>query len=544
LETIGASDRTCQGASKKIGKLKLRRAQGAGLAAREQSERNFIKRTVIIRRTGMAVVHSEPHGNRRRRVGIGLAVLFALSIFGMPVMHRFGSDLVDAADAPSTRSPGSTERNLPDFVSLVKKVGPSVVNIATTQVRKPSQGGPGPFGGDPRFNEFWERFFGGQLPRTPQRQRGLGSGFIIDPDGTIITNNHVVEGADKVTVTLADGKSLDAKVVGRDQKTDLAVLKIDAKQSLTAAPLGNSDQLDVGEWVIAIGNPFGLDNSVTTGIVSAKGRHIGAGPYDSFIQTDASINPGNSGGPLVNLRGEVVGINTAIFSQTGGNIGIGFAIPANLAKELLPQLKDKGKIVRGYLGVTIQKVTSDIAGTMGLSNESGALVADVAAGGPAERAGIKVGDVIVEFNGKPIKDSSELPLEVARVAPGKTVQLKILRDAKPSNISVNVGELKDTEVVAEARQGDFGMTVQPLTPELAESLGLDRADGLVVGSVAPGSPAEEAGIRRGDVITEVNRQPVRNLAEYKREISRTEAGKSILLLVKRNQGSLFLALKP
>jgi serine protease Do len=295
---------------------------------------------------------------------------------------------------------------------------------------------------------------------------------------------------------------------------------------------------------MAIGNPFGLDHTVTIGIVSAKGRHIGAGPYDSFIQTDASINPGNSGGPLVNLRGEVVGINTAIFSQSGGNIGIGFAIPANLAKELVPQLKDKGRVVRGYLGVTIQKITSDIASSLGLKNENGALVAGVAEGGPAERAGIKTGDVITEFNGKPIKDSSELPLEVARVAPGQTVQVKILRDGKPSTVSVSIAEMKDSEAVAAASQGDFGMTIQPLTPELAQSLGLEGTEGLVVSAVNPGSAADEAGIMRGDVITEVNRRPVRTIEDYKREIERTEGGKSILLLVKRNQGSLFLALKP
>jgi serine protease Do len=488
--------------------------------------------------TGLQVRRIKP----RRAAAIGLAVLFTAFVSGGGINHRSGSYLAHAADAPNAGSPAY--RNLPDFVSLVKKIGPSVVNISTTQVRKPAQGVPPPFGGDQRFNEFWERFFGGQPPGPPQRQRGLGSGFIIDPNGTIITNNHVVEGAEKIVVTLADGKSFDAKVLGKDQKSDIALLKIDAKQNLTAAPLGNSDQLEVGEWVIAIGNPFGLDHTVTTGIVSAKGRHIGAGPYDSFIQTDASINPGNSGGPLVDLRGEVVGINTAIFSQSGGNVGIGFAIPANLAKELVPQLRDKGKVVRGYLGVTIQKVTSDIAATMGLKSEGGALVADVVEGGPAERAGIKTGDVVVEFNGKAIKDSTDLPLEVARVAPGKTAQVKILRDNKPSSIAVQVGEMTDSEVVAESRQGDFGMTVQPLTPAMAQSLGLESAEGLLVSAVKPGSAADEAGLRRGDVVTEINRRPVRDMADYKREISSAGSGKAILFLVKRDKGSLFLALKP
>ncbi|HEY7556441.1 MAG TPA: DegQ family serine endoprotease [Candidatus Binatia bacterium] len=479
----------------------------------------------------------------RGTVVIALAFIFAVFGWEMEAGNYYASHLARAADASNPRPSATQSGNLPDFVSLVKKIGPSVVNIATTQVRRPAQGSPAPFGGDQRFNEFWERFFGGQLPRSPQRQRGLGSGFIIDSDGTIITNHHVVDGAEKIVVTLADGKSFDAKVLGSDQKSDIAIVKIDANQRLTAAALGDSDQLDVGEWVMAIGNPFGLDNTVTTGIVSAKGRHIGAGPYDSFIQTDASINPGNSGGPLVNLRGEVVGINTAIFSQSGGNIGIGFAIPVNLARELVPQLKDNGKIVRGYLGVTIQKVTADIAATMGLKNEGGALVAEVAEGGPAERSGIKAGDVIVEFNGKLIKDSVELPLEVARVAPGKTVQVKILRDSKQSSIAVQIDQLKDSEVVAESRQDDFGMTVQPVTSAIAQSLGLERAEGLLVSSVQPGSAADEAGLRRGDVITQINRSTVRDLADYKREIARAE-GKSILFLVKRDKGSLFLALKP
>lgn len=490
--------------------------------------------------TGLRIRKIKPGG----ATVIGLFFFFAIFGWDKGTGNYFAAHLGHGGDASTARSSAPESRNLPDFISLAKKIGPSVVNIATTQIHKPAQGMPSPFGGDQGFNEPWERFFGGQLPRSPQRQRGLGSGFIIDSDGTIVTNHHVVNGAEKIVVTLADGKSFDAKILGTDQRSDIAIVKIDAQQRLTAAALGDSEQLEVGEWVMAIGNPFGLDHTVTTGIVSAKGRHIGAGPYDSFIQTDASINPGNSGGPLVNLRGEVVGINTAIFSQSGGNIGIGFAIPANLARELVPQLRDRGKVVRGYLGVTIQKVTGDIAASMGLKNESGALVADVAEGGPAERSGIISGDVIVEFNGKAIKDSAELPLEVARVAPGKTVQVKILRDAKPSNIAVRIGEMKDSEVVAESRPGDFGMALQPVTPAMAESLGLERAEGLVVSSVSPGSAADQAGLRRGDVITEVNRRPVRDLADYKREMSRSENGKSILFLVKRDKGSLFLALKP
>ena len=434
-------------------------------------------------------------------------------------------------------------RTLPNFTDLAKRVGPSVVNVSTTQVRRRTQGAPSPFGpGDPR-TDLLERFFGGPTPRGPQRQNGVGSGFIIDPNGTILTNYHVVGEAEKISVTLSDGKSFDAKVIGKDQKTDIAVIKIDAGRELPAVTIGDSDRLEVGEWVIAIGNPFGLDHTITSGIVSAKGRQIGAGPYDNFIQTDASINPGNSGGPLLNLRGEVVGINTAIFSQTGGNIGIGFAIPTNSVKDLLPQLKDKGRVVRGYLGTTVQKITPELADTLGLKQTSGALVADVVKGGPAEKAGIKPGDVITEFDRKEIKDSSDLPGVVARVSPGTSVPVKLHRECKQLSLPITVGELKDNEVAAAPQESGLGLTVQPLTPELAQSLGLDRAEGIVVSSVAPGSVADEAGLRTGDVITQINRRPVKNMADYNREVGASEKGKSVLFLVRRGQSSVFLALK-
>jgi serine protease Do len=453
-------------------------------------------------------------------------------------IERFYS-LSPTAHAASASAP--TPQGLPDFVSLVRKIGPVVVNVSTTQVRTSAEAFPAPFGSDDPFNQFWQRFFGGRTPRGPQRQRGLGSGFIIDRDGTIVTNYHVVDGAEKIVVTLSDGRSFDGKVLGRDQKTDIAIVKINAAQDLPVAPLGDSDRLEVGEWVMAIGNPFGLDHTVTTGIVSAKGRQIGAGPYDNFIQTDASINPGNSGGPLLNMRGEVVGINTAIFSQSGGNIGIGFAIPTNLVKGVLPQLKDKGKVVRGYLGTVIQRVTPELADTLGLKSPGGALVAEVAKDGPAERAGVRAGDVIVEFDGKELKDSADLPLRVAAVTPGKTVPVKILRDSGEITVSLTVGEMKENEVVASSEEGDLGLAVQPVTPEVVENLGLDRAEGLLITSVKPGSAADEAGLRKGDVITQINRRAVRSLADYSREAA--GKGKSLLLLVRRGQGSLFVALK-
>jgi len=435
-------------------------------------------------------------------------------------------------------------QSLPDFAALAKKLGPAVVNVATTQMRKTAQQGPSPFGDDDSLDQFWQRFFGGRLPRGPQqRQKGLGSGFIIDRDGTIVTNYHVVDDAEKITVTLSDGRSFDGKVLGKDQKTDIAVIKISAPQDLPTAPLGDSDRLEVGEWVMAIGNPFGLDHTVTSGIVSAKGRHIGAGPYDDFIQTDASINPGNSGGPLINLRGEVIGINTAIFSGSGGNIGIGFAIPTNLVKELLPQLKDKGKVVRGFVGVTIQKVTPDLADSLGMKQAGGALVADVNKGGPADRAGIKTGDVIVEFDRKEIKDSGDLPLQVARTAPGKTVQIKVLRNSKEMTLPLAVGEVKETKEIVTSAEGNLGLTVQPVTPEIAESLGLDKTEGIVITAVEPGSPGDDAGLQQGDVISAINQRPVRTVSDYERAISEAGKDKSLLFLVKRGQGSLFLALK-
>jgi serine protease Do len=437
---------------------------------------------------------------------------------------------------------------LPDFVSLAKKMRPVVVNISTVTVSegRGSQEFSSPFGEEDPFNDFWRRFFGGPVPRGPQRQRSLGSGFIIDGDGSIITNNHVVENASKIVVKLStDDVEYEAKVVGRDAKTDIAVIKINAKVNLPTASLGDSDGLQVGEWVVAIGNPFGLDSTVTSGIISAMGRHIGQGPYDNFIQTDASINPGNSGGPLINLRGEVVGINTAIFSRTGGNMGIGFAIPINLVKELLPQLRGKGKVTRGYLGVLIQKVTPEIGESLGLEKSQGALVANVSKDGPADKAGVKVGDVIVEFDGKEVKESGDLPIIVARTPVDKKVKMKVLRDKKEVVLNVAVGELKDEEVVASApEKGELGLTVQRLTPQMAESLGLDKTEGVVVTAVEPGSVADEAGIRRGDVIMEVDRKGIRNLDDYKKAVAGIRKGRGVLFLVRRGDSTLFLALKP
>ena len=438
------------------------------------------------------------------------------------------------------------------FVQVFEKVAPSVVIVEA--LKKDDDDGDADFS---RFDFLFRdreeadpsKDTPKEKPRLLRRPRSEGSGFIIRADGFILTNQHVVVDSEKLEVRLKDGRRLPANLIGADEGTDIAVIKIDGadKEDLAAVRLGDSDSLEVGEWIIAIGNPFGLEHTVTAGIVSAKGRFIGQGSYDDFIQTDAAINPGNSGGPLINLKGEVVGINTAIFSRTGGNIGIGFAIPINLAKELLPELQEKGKVTRGWLGVYIQKVTSDIAESLGLDSADGALVADIMPESPAAKAGMEVGDVIVEFDGHAVKESTELPMIVARTPIGKSVDVEVVRRGKHKRLSVEVDELREEEVAAATgdQSEQFGLSVQNLTPEIAESLGLDpETKGVVVAGVEPGSVAEDAGLQRGDVILEVNRKTVESLADYRKAITGTEKGKSVLFLVRRGDNTIFLALKP
>src|ERR671913_1488400 len=442
---------------------------------------------------------------------------------------------------------------LPDFVALSKKMRPVVVNISSTQVSESrSQQGPqefgSPFGEEDPFNDFWRRFFGGPMPRGPQRQRSLGSGFIIDGDGSILTNNHVVENAQKIVVKLADEQEYEAKVIGRDPKTDIAIIKIEAKTKLTPANLGDSDGLEVGEWVMAIGNPFGLDSTVPSGIVSAKGRHIGQGPYDNFIQTDASINPGNSGGPLINLRGEVVGINTAIFSRSGGNVGIGFAIPIDLAKKIADQLRKNGKVVRGWLGIRAQAVSQQVASSSGLSHFPGEIqtVTEVTENSPAAEAGIKVGDVIAEFNGKPLSKNPDLRTMIADTAPGQKITLKIVREKLQRIASVRIGELPedgDGSQQVEARDPELGLRVQRITPETSRRLGLSSVKGVLVLEVQSGSPAEQVGLEPADVIREVNQKPVNNVKDFERAVRQGRRGERILLLVQRGDNAVFFALK-
>lgn len=498
---------------------------------------------------------------RARRTAVSVAAGFVAGVIATAALQLqtrveaisfWGAEPAEqaATPTPAAKAPSQALMSaLPDFTALTEKVSPAVVNVSTTSQGEanPHMEG-GPFGGPGNPHEFWEPFerFFGPMPKRQFKQRSLGSGFIISREGFILTNNHVIENADEILVKTADEKEYKAKVVGRDPKTDIAVIKIDGANDLSVVTLGNSDELKVGAWVVAIGNPFGLEHTVTAGIVSAKGRFIGQGSYDNFIQTDAAINPGNSGGPLINLKGEVVGINSAIFSRSGGNIGIGFAIPINVAKEMLPELEEKGRVTRGWLGVMIQKVTPDIAENFGLKDTKGALVADVVKDGPAQEAGIKVGDVIVEFDGHPIKDSTELPMLVARTAVGKSVTVKLIRDKRSETLSVKIGELKDEEqVAAGGKERGLGLTVQPLTPDIAESLGLSsEVKGVVVSAVEPGSSADDAGLRRGDVILEVNREAVKDLASYRKALKEAGKGKSVLLLVRRGDNTIFMALKP
>jgi len=423
------------------------------------------------------------------------------------------------------------------WVQLARELKPAVVNVSTKRVEEGRRRLEGSGAEQAPFNQF----FGDQPRRTV---RSLGSGFIVNADGYVVTNNHVVDGATEIKVTLADGRELAAKVLGRDPKTDLALLKIDAT-GLPLIALGVSTQLQVGEPVMAIGNPFGLEQTVTTGIVSATGRVIGEGPYDDFIQTDASINPGNSGGPLINSKGQAVGINTALVSQTGGSVGIGFAIPIDLAKPVLTQLAAAGRVERGYLGVAVQRVTPDLAKSFKLEGPQGALVASVAAGSPAMNAGVKRGDVIVEYDGHRIARSDALPRVVAETPVGKDVALVVVRDGKPVTLSVKVARLAEApeRVVAESNTtAPLGLTVQTLTPALARQFGLHESAGVLVRGVEGASPAADAGVQPGDVIAEIDRQPVKSVDDLERAIDKRRPGSSTLLLVHRNGGDFYIAL--
>jgi serine protease Do len=474
-----------------------------------------------------------------------LAVGAALALWGA----LFGG----GGDAPATAWATSVEPPMvpASFSQLAELVGPAVVNIRTVKTLK--GGGPvlrhfqkEPFGREQPFNEFFERFFGDEMQRE-FKQPSLGSGFIIDKDGTVVTNNHVIEDADQIKVKLGDEKEFDAQVIGRDPSTDLALLKIKGGLEFPAVKLGDSAQMKVGQWVVAIGSPFGLERTVTAGIVSAKGRVIGSGPYDDFIQTDASINPGNSGGPLINMKGEVIGINTAIVAS---GQGIGFAIPINLAKTVIAQLKSGGEVTRGWLGVAIQDVNQEMADYYGIDAKKGVFVADVFKGDPADAAGIKPKDIIVEVNGQKVETTRQLTSLVAGIPVGETAKVKVLRDGQPKTLNVKIAKRDDKKVIArsetpEKRSEDpLGLRVSALTPEIAQRFNITETAGVIVTDVQSGSPAEEAGLRAGDIIKEINRQSIESVRDYTEALKKVEKnGTANLFVWRKNAGFLVLKLK-
>ena len=437
------------------------------------------------------------------------------------------------------------------FADLAEKLSPTVVNIYTTQVVKASRL-PHDLFNDQDIPEPFRHFFGpspfGQgHPQKDQKRTSLGSGVIISKDGYIVTNNHVVENADTINVRLTNFEEYDAKIIGRDPKTDLALLKIAPKNGLPVTAFGDSDKLRVGDWVMAIGNPFGFEQTVTAGIVSGKGRALGSGPYENFIQTDASINPGNSGGPLFNLKGEMVGINSAIYSRSGGNIGIGFAIPANMAKNVINQLKEHGSVVRGWLGVMIQPVTPELAAQFKMERPIGALVGEVTPGSPADKAGIKPGDVIVEFNGKEISQVSMLPHLVAETPVGSKAEITLFRKGALKKLPIVIAKLNEEQAAAaepaESLNKRLGLGVQDLTPELAAALGITDKHGVLITAVEPDSPAAEAGLRKGDLILEFNQKPVRDTKSFLNEIRGIKEKSTVSFFIKRDGRTRFFGLK-
>ncbi len=482
--------------------------------------------------------------------------------FGIPVIVlAFFSGLIVASYFNLTPATSAGEKKagavssdvplvaLPDFSALAQKALPAVVNISSTKVYKlPPQ--------TQQLYKFFYWFFQQPMPDVPHefKQKSLGSGFVIDPNGYILTNYHVIKGADEVVVSFSEDEKYKAKVVGKDKKTDLALLKINVKKKLPYLVLGDSSKVKIGEWVIAIGNPFGLSHTVTHGIISAKGRVIGVGPYDDFLQTDAPINPGNSGGPLLNMKGEVIGINSAIYTKTGQSAGIGFAIPSNIAKVVVEQLKTKGKVVRGWLGVKIQKVTPDIAKAFNLKKPEGALVAEVIKNTPASRAGLRPGDIIIKYNGKKVKNYRDLPFYVASTPPGEKVEIEVLRPRggklRKLTLKVKIGEMGAGEKVAENGKGKeealekIGISLQTLTPEIASQKRIEIEKGVLITEVEPGSVADENGLKAGDVIIEINQQEVRTASQAKKILSRLKSGQPILFLIYRQgEGTFWVAFR-
>ncbi|WP_435103771.1 DegQ family serine endoprotease [Arhodomonas sp. AD133] len=443
--------------------------------------------------------------------------------------------------------------NLPDFTELVKANSPAVVNISTTRAPRTEESGGGRQGmpklpEDHPFRDFFDRFLGEEDdgPRWPSiPNESLGSGFIISDDGYILTNHHVVSNASEIIVRLSDRREFTAELVGVDRRSDLALLDIDA-ESLPVAAIGSSSELEVGEWVLAIGSPFGFEHSVTAGIVSATGRSLPRENYVPFIQTDVAINPGNSGGPLFNLDGEVVGINSHIYSRTGGFMGVSFAIPVELAMNVADQLKSGGSVSRGWLGVLIQDVTRELAASFGMSHPQGALVAQVIDDSPAADAGLRVGDVIVRFNGREVPTSGALPPMVGRTGVGETVPVEVIRDGERETLEIRIGELPEeprTLAAPDGRIEKLGLAAEPLDEAAREALELgDEIAGVVVTEVEPG-PARDAGVKPGDVISRLDRKPVTGVADLRRIVAELDGGRSVPVLVRRGDGPRFLALR-
>ncbi len=459
--------------------------------------------------------------------------------------------LLSAALSPAFAEPAAKSVRYAEELSLAfenvaEKITPSLVNIRAEA--RPSQNGPAVPPGLPEpFKDFFEQFRG--TPFNAPQPSGLGSGVIVDQKGHILTNDHVVSGSEKLTVRLHDGRSFSAELVGTDPRTDLAVVKIDA-ENLSPASLGNSDDLKIGEWVVAAGTPFGLENTITAGVVSAKGRSsiIGGNAYEDFIQTDAAINPGNSGGPLANLRGEVVGINTAIFSRSGGYMGIGFAIPINMAKSVYESLVREGRVVRGWLGVAIQDLTAELADSFGHEGTNGALIGDVSPDSPAAQAGLKQGDIITRFDGQEIEGVNQLRNQVARTRPQSRVEVEVFREEKRISYRVTLGELPSgTGGVAPSEpdptRAETGLAIETLTPELAQQLNTELQHGVVVRSVVPGSLAALAGLQPKDIIHRVGKTKIQDVKDFEEALSKDALKKGVRLVVQNDGFDRFVILR-
>jgi serine protease Do len=477
-------------------------------------------------------------------MGLAMLVLILGGALGFKGEFRGGTAPEPAAHSVPAATVSAAELGH-GFATVAKEIEPAVVNINTEQVIHAASGGMEDpfaefFGGRSPFGQF----FGG-APRD-FKQKSLGSGFIVDPSGYILTNNHVVENASSIKVKLNDGRMLNAKVVGTDKQTDLAVVKVSA-DSLPVVRLAKADDVEVGDWVLAFGSPFGLEKTMTAGIISAKGRVIGAGPYDNFLQTDAAINPGNSGGPLVNLRGEVVGINTMIASESGGFQGVGFAIPSQMAQQVYGQIVKVGHVSRGWLGVQIQDLTPELAKGFGVKQDKGALVAQVDPNGPASKAGLKSGDIIAEYNGQKITDGRDLSLAVASGKPGAPSSLKVIRDGQERSLNINLGERpSDTEGKASStapgeEHGRLGVMVENITPEVQRQLNLSSQKGALITEVRPDSPAQEAGLKAGDIVREINHNPVSTASDLQNGLKGLGKGDNVLLKVERGGQTLFVA---